>query len=217
MRNRWADIKNMCRKSKKRIQISGLSNMGPQIVTGQLKFADQPFLDAVTKNCSCIYVDKWMRILGGAGEQGNRDIYTWNAIGINGVPGRVNGMLLAADDVVGGLYAINIGASEKCKGEVLYFAPDTLQWEETGLTYSSFLAWAIQGDCETYYQTMRWEGWRNDVKDVGIDQGVMLYPFLWAKECDIQSAEKKIVSFSEIVDVNFEMSERINSSMDYGR
>ena len=31
------------------------------------------------------------------------------------------------------------------------------------------------------------------------DEGVFIYPFLWAKECDIITASKKIVPYKDIL------------------
>ena len=50
-------------------------------------------------------------------------------------------MIIIAIDLVGGLFALNIGGFEDDIGMVWYFAPDTLSWESLGFNYSEFIAW----------------------------------------------------------------------------
>ena len=56
---------------------------------------------------------------------------------------------------------------------------------------------------------MRWKNWKEDVKDVGMNNAILIYPFLWAKECDIENATKKEVAIDEIIEMNFEYSRRV--------
>ncbi|SFU44040.1 DUF2625 family protein [Butyrivibrio sp. INlla21] len=61
---------------------------------------------------------------------------------------------------------------------------------------------------------MRWTGWEIDVKEVSFDQGLLIYPFLWAKECVIDKADKKVVPFDEIAALNFDYKKRLFPSDD---
>ena len=67
---------------------------------------------------------------------------------------------LIADDVAGGYYAPNGGAFGKDEGKVYYLAPDTLEWEALGLTYTEFLLFCFSGRLDNFYASLRWEGWR---------------------------------------------------------
>lgn len=47
-----------------------------------------------------------------------------------------------------------------------------------------------------------------------IKEGIFVYPFFWAKECDIHTAFKKIVPFRDILDTNYRNMLAINGASD---
>jgi hypothetical protein len=53
--------------------------------------------------------------------------------------GRAQGHLLVADDAAGGCFSINGGGLGDDVGAVYYWAPDILQWEPLGISYTAFL------------------------------------------------------------------------------
>ncbi|MEZ6020800.1 MAG: DUF2625 family protein [Planctomycetota bacterium] len=63
---------------------------------------------------------------------------------------------LVADDVVGGFFSLNGGAFGQDLGSMYYWAPDTLNWEPLGLSYSDFLVWALSDNLSQFYQHLRW-------------------------------------------------------------
>ena len=93
---------------------------------------------------------------------------------------------------------------------IWYFAPDTLEWECLDMKYNEFLAWTFQGNIDEFYETMRWKNWKEDVNGVEINKAVLIYPFLWAKECNLENASKKVVPIDEIIEINFEYSNKLN-------
>jgi len=117
-----------------------------------------------------------------------------------------------ASDVPGGLYAINISRFPENRNMIWYFAPDSLEWECLELSYNEFVAWSLQGDTDGYYSSMRWQSWKEDVKDIAMNDAILIYPFLWAKECDIETADKKIVKADEVIKMNFEYSTTLNGN-----
>jgi hypothetical protein len=99
------------------------------------------------------------------------------------------GALLVAHDVMGGFFAINGGAFPGEPGRVFYMAPDTLQWEALDLSYSELLHWGATSDLAGFYARMRWPGWEAEVSMLTGDQGIAVYPFLWAN-AEIPPAER---------------------------
>ena len=79
-----------------------------------------------------------------------------------------------------------------------------MEWESLSFEYSEFIAWLAQGNINEFYQSMRWKNWRDLAINVEIDQGILIYPFLWSDEIIIQNATKKIVPFYELVSINME-------------
>lgn len=137
----------------------------------------------------------WLRILGSGSPQVIRRIDTWNA-SIS-----PHQFFLVADDVVGGYFAINGGGlseSEEHIGNIFYFAPDTLEWENLGVGYSGFIQWAFSGDLDQFYQNFYWQNWQLDIKTMSADDVFSFYPFLWTAEGkDINNVSKKAVPILE--------------------
>lgn len=67
-----------------------------------------------------------------------------------------------------------------------------------------FIKWSVKGKIDEFYQPFFWDGADEILSKVSPDEGVFVYPFFWAKECDINTAAKKIVPFREILDTNYQ-------------
>ena len=117
-------------------------------------------------------------------------------------------MTIVGQDIVGGLFAINIGKYQEGIKKVWYFAPDTLQWECMDMNYAEFIAWAIQGNTDEFYSSMRWKCWKEDCSKAEFDEMILLYPFLWSKECNLENAVKKVVSSDELIRMNSEFAQK---------
>lgn len=157
-------------------------------------------LGAVIVNTCGIVFDKWVFVIGQSSDN----------YGILNFGEKMNydssGLLVVATDIVGGIFALNMGRFPEDQGLVWYFAPDTLEWESLEMKYSQFIAWLAQGDLSGYYSSMRWTDWRKDAESVGSGEGILIYPYLWAKECNIETASKKVVPLKELLGMNEEFS-----------
>lgn len=138
----------------------------------------------------------WLRILGAGGIGLPRSLKSWNRNDAG--ESRLPSALLVADDVLGGFFAVNGGAFEGKPGEVFYFAPDTLEWENLEIPYSAFIEWACTGDLDMFYETFRWEGWEEEVGRVPGDQGILVYPFLCAEGGPIISRSRSQAPLEEM-------------------
>ena len=177
----------------------------------KLQISDKSVLGAIISNTCGITVDNWIRILG-SGSKNNRGILSYNEIGDDGIPKKVEGMLIVADDVVGGTFAINNGKYSTGIGEIWYFAPDTLKWESMEVKHSEFIMWVLQGDIDGFYKSMRWKKWKKDCKEVGFNQAMLIYPFLWSNEIKLEKATKKAVPVEELFEINQEYSKKFKLS-----
>lgn len=111
---------------------------------------------------------------------------------------RLPGACLFADDVIGGFFALNGGAFEAEPGHIQYFAPDTLDWEDTKMSYSQFLVWACSDSLNQFYQGFRWQNWQAEVRVLAGDKGFSIYPFLWAEGPPIGERSRKTVPVEEL-------------------
>ncbi len=83
-------------------------------------------MEALAYGCGGIVIDGgWLRVFGSGCEQMKRGIYDFN-LGKNfSEAGQMPSYLLAADDVLGGFFAINGGAFGGKAGNVFYCALDS--------------------------------------------------------------------------------------------
>lgn len=162
-----------------------------------LQITTQSPMGAIAHHTGGILIDSgWIRILGSGGEVISRSLKSWNT------SQKAEGFLLIADDVVGGYFALNGGAFgddiDNRLGDVYYFAPDTLQLESLGVSYSDFLVWAFTGNIERFYQNLRWHNWRDDMTLLNGNQVFSFVPFLWTAEGkDINQVSRKIITINE--------------------
>ncbi len=147
----------------------------------------------------------WLRVLGSGHPRLPRTLPGWNKgrtwIEEQSAPP----LLVVADDVVGGSFAINGGALDGPQGLVHYFAPDRLAWESLDKGYSDFLRWALLGDLEKFYEGQRWPDWRADVARLAGDQAFSIYPFLWAEGPPIEERARKAVPMAEVFELQFDI------------
>lgn len=144
----------------------------------------QSLLGRLLENTGGIIIDNWLRFYG----TGEIDFVSRN----NLFP---FDELVIAEDVLGGLFIYlendNIG----------YFAPDCLELEDMEIHLNQFLYWCLHGDTDTFYKDYRWENWQSDLSNLGCDEGVAFYPFLWA---EAESRERRIVPMDEIIGLEFD-------------
>ena len=197
----WMQIKNRLDRSDRQIRILENIDQSMDDLSAVGASPDSVF-GTVILNTNGIVVDNWISILGHSSTQhaGVADFST--RMGLD-----LGAMLVVAVDMVGGLFAINMGKFDEDHGLVWYFAPDTLNWEPLGFRYSEFIARIAQGDINKYYQSFRWKGWEKDVEEIdGFNYGILIYPYLWAKECDIESSSRKAVPLKEIIGNNLDFA-----------
>ena len=134
-----------------------------------------------------IIFDGWVRLLA----SGERDVVSWNeTLGLNNY-------FIVADDILSGLFGLD------SNDKLVYFAPDTLEWEDMNITYSQFVHWLIDGDVDKFYETFRWSSLENEIMELEFSDGINFYPFLWAKA--EEERIRKVISLKEIVTLEFEI------------
>lgn len=198
----WDDIQKMFEESEASIEcIPGNQTVGTNQVN-ELMVNYNSVLATIVYTTAGITVNKCIRILG----QGNDEIPSICEINEirDGYPERIKGFLIVATDIFGGMYAMNVTELNGKMGMMHYFAPDTLEWEPLDMKYAQFLSWAVDGNTEEFYESMKWSDWEKYADETRFDQGILIYPFLWSKEIKIESATKKIVPFQELINVNMD-------------
>ncbi|WP_179865675.1 DUF2625 family protein [Bacillus sp. AFS017336] len=110
--------------------------------------------------------------------------------------------LLVADDAVGGFFALNGGAFDGETGNIFYLAPDTLEWEDLGMGYAEFINWSLSGNIMGFYESFRWNNWKEEVSLISGDKGILIYPYLWAEGEELNNRSKSGVPIIELWGLN---------------
>jgi len=141
--------------------------------------------------------DGFLRIFGSGSRRVPQNIAQWNGRMPAGTMPRLNDALIVGVDVLGGFYALNIGAFPGARN-IFYLAPDDLIWDDLELQLGDWLAVAFKGDLELFYKGFRWTDWRKDVASLEGDQGYSYFPPLWSKEGGITTSARGVVPVDEL-------------------
>jgi hypothetical protein len=173
----------------------------------KLQVTTHSTLGALAHETGGLLIDRgWLRVLGCGHPRLPRALGTWNEQ--LGIP--LASFLLVADDVVGGAFAINGGGLGLARGNVFYFSPDTLAWEDTEKGHSAFVHWAFAGDLHAFYASMRWPGWETEVERVAGDQALSLYPPPWTVEGkDLSKVSRRPASAAELWNLQQELAAKL--------
>jgi hypothetical protein len=175
-------------------------------VLSTLQVTTRSTLGAIAYETGGLLIDHgWLRVLGSGHPELPRNLADWNA-------GRSEGYLLVADDAAGGFFAINGGGLGDDVGALYYWAPDTLQWEPLEIGYTDFLGWALSDQFASFYDGLRWEGWRSDVQSLKADQCFSFFPFLWTREGSVEKSSRTIVDVIEQFEMNVGLARKLDGS-----
>lgn len=168
----------------------------------QLQVTARSLLGAVVLNSGGLVLHRgWLRVYGGSGGS------LPSLAEVNGFPASLDPSwapragLVLAHDVLGGVFALNgVDAAQHGRpgepGQVVYFAPDSLEWETFDGGYSHWLLWLLDGGLEKYYADSFWPSWQAEVAELGLRDGITMYPPLWSVEgsSNVAGTSRKAVS-----------------------
>ena len=164
-------------------------------------------LGAIAYETGGIFVDAgWIRVLGAGSAKLARTIAGWNGLPCDAGDAYLPGAMFVADDAIGGMFAVNVGALAGPHGNVSYFAPDTLVWEDTGLGYTDWLHWTFTGDLEEFYEGSRWDGWQDEVLSLAGTHAYSIQPSPWIAGPPIAERERRAVPMRELRDLQLKLA-----------
>lgn len=163
----WGLVKSWMKDSKNNFEILPKNPKRADEELLRLQISTKSPVGAIVFETGGILIDHgWLRILGSGSTKLNRGIMEWNKGKTYSNEGEKGGFLLIADDVIGGYFAINAGELGEDIGQIYYFAPNTSSWESLSCGYSDFINWSLNGDLDLFYQTYKWESWKDDMANV---------------------------------------------------
>ncbi|MCM3040012.1 DUF2625 domain-containing protein [Paenibacillus motobuensis] len=195
----WAELSEMLKNSANTCRIIPAELDAAKETLYALQVSTRSYLGSIAYRTGGILFDEgWITLLGAGGAEICGSLTSWNGLHKHVDPefAPLEGMLVIAYDAAGGFFALDTGRYERT-GLIYYFAPDTLEWESTELAYSGFMAWLADGDLEQFYQTFRWKGWQEQVRQLEPGQVLSYYPPLWSEEGDGENSSKSPISVKE--------------------
>jgi hypothetical protein len=163
-------------------------------------------MGAIAAQSGGLVIDGWLRVLGGGGPRMDGDQARWNGLGDEPLAPRLQGAFVVALDLLGGVFAL-FAATRK----VAYFAPDTLRWEPLALGYGEFVHAMLHSNLDEFFRGLRWPDWRAETATLGLNDGIMVYPFLWTKESREAPPSRSVVPMRQLVGAAFDMARQLGS------
>lgn len=194
------DLKNSAACTFEIIPVENQQDANANLYT--LQVTTHSTLGTVAFYTGGILVDNgWVRVFGSGSARLNRSIVSWNSqrTNLDGKNKSLPNLLLIADDVVGGTFAINRGElGPDTLGHVHYFSPDGLEWEDLEIGYTDWIQWLVSGSLNKFYFDYRWLGWQNEVSRLGTDRGYLILPFPIAEGIVYRDREFKETPIAEL-------------------
>jgi hypothetical protein len=178
----------------------------------QMQITARSTLGALALNSGGLVLDDgWVRVFGGGSDASGG---LPSLAQVNRFPAAFDPAwhpakgLVVGQDALGGVFALNghdPAAADRpgVPGQMIYFAPDTLTWEAMDMGHSAWVSWLLSGRLETFYDGLRWHGWREEASALAFSQGISVYPFLWSKEAhaDLAATSRRAVPMREVLGV----------------
>jgi hypothetical protein len=209
----WPVVQQWIKAASNRVEVLPASEPARSRSLEELQVTTRSPMGAVVYETGGLLIDGgWLRVLGSGHPRLPRTLPGWNK-GRTWTEGQSPPpLLIVADDVVGGSYAVNGGAFQAPRGHVHYFAPDRLEWQSLEVGYSDFLQWTLRGNLEKFFEEQRWPGWPAEISALSGDQALSIYPFLWAEGPPIAERKRGPVPMSEVFEFQFDMQRQMNEA-----
>lgn len=206
----WPLVQEWIAAARNQVEVLGGDRTRGEEVLLHLQVTTRSPMGAIALETGGILIDHgWLRFLGSGHERMRGDLQSWNTTGDLLEGPLLKGGLVIAHDAIGGFFALNGGAFPGKPGTAFYFAPDTLTWEPTNKSYSDLLAWALSGDLEMFYRSLRWPGWENDLATLTGDQGMSIFPFLFTREGgSVTERSRRLVPMDELWRLHLDLAQQ---------
>jgi hypothetical protein len=208
----WTLVREWIAAASNRVEVLPARDPDRSRALEEVQVTTRSPMGAVVYETGGLLIDGgWLRVLGSGHPRLPRTLPGWNKGRTWSETQAAPTILVVADDVIGGSFAINGGALEGPQGQMHYFAPDRLEWESLERGYSDFLQWTLQGDLQKFYEGQRWREWSVDVSVLAGDQAFSIYPPLWAKGPPVEERSRKAVPMAELFELQFDIQRQLTA------
>ena len=145
-----------------------------------------------------VIADGVVRLLGSNRDPNFRDISMFN------IKFGSCGFIIFGDDIFGGIFALNIGLLPDCIGNVIYFAPDTLEFEDLEIKPSGLFEFLRNGDIHSFYGQFSTEEYDElRAMNVGFNKVLHILPPPWSAEFKTEKHDVRAIDIYEHYRLNF--------------
>lgn len=153
---------------------------------------DQTTFGMLIHHSGGVTVNGVVRLLGSTADPEYRDIKAFNEQ-FGG-----NGFVILGDDIFGGIFALNLGLLPECPGNIIYFAPDTMEFEDLGLKLSGLFEFLRNGDLSEFYGQFSPEEYENlRAVNVKFNEVLHIMPPMWSKEFKTEEHDVRAIGVYE--------------------
>ncbi len=212
----WVLVKEWIDSSKNKVEILPVDINKAKDALYKTQVTTRSPMGSIVYMTGGLLVDNgWIRILGSGSDKLSRSLPEWNRGKTFEDYGQPMPYLLIADDAIGGIFMLNGGALGSDVGKIYYLAPDNLEYEPLGLTYTEFLIFCFNNNLDEFYKEYRWANWKKDVTKLKGDQVFSFFPYLWMKEGkDISKVSKKEIPMEESYKLTLEFRNQLGFDTD---
>ena len=170
----------------------------------RLQVTTRSMLGAIAYETGGVSVaDGLVRLLGSGG--GRSLVRTAEVAGCP-LDGSYPDFIIVADDVLGGLFALNGGRfGANRQGEVFHLAADDAVWAPLGVGHTDFVAWCLTGDLAQFYGPLADLHEFKALPRPAFDAVYSFYPFLWAQEAQKSRPSVRVISAEESLKLRLDL------------
>jgi hypothetical protein len=211
----WPLVQSWIAEARNRVEVMPTSRSAGEDALLRLQVTSRSPMGALALEAGGLLIDRrWVRVLGAGGDPMAGSLLTWNGLDDGPSTPSLVQALIVGHDVLGGFFGLNGGAWGGQLGNVFYFAPDTLEWEDLDMGYSAWLQWLCQGDLAKFFGPNRWPGWESEVSALSPDKGISVYPLLCAEGGPIAGRSRGNVPMSELWNFHSELTRQLSTLPD---
>ncbi|WP_157667663.1 DUF2625 family protein [Comamonas serinivorans] len=145
--------------------------------------------------------DGRLRLLGSGGDAARSLLGVNIALGLRLEAASPPGLLVVADDVLGGMFALNGGAlGADHLGHVFWLPPDEMAWCDLEVGHSAFVSWCLTGEWDALYASVQAPAAAAALAQPApaFDQSWSFAPWLWTAEGQA-AADARVVPANEVL------------------
>jgi len=209
----WPALRTAISRSTRAVEVLPTPRPRAEAVLLSMQVTTRSTMGAIALETGGLVIDRWLRVFGGGGPRMDGDLARWNGHGDRPILRRQRGLLLVGHDAIGGFFALDGGELGDGKGEVFYFAPDSLAWEGIDMGYSGWLDAMLENAINDFYAENRWTGWEREVAGLEPDRGISIVPGLWTEESrPIEKTSRKAVPMEELWGLQQDVAKQLQAN-----